>query len=102
MGRMAGISVLHATLLSFASLSTAQIPPFTVTRPDSGDTLVLSQYSGSNELYVEWTLAPGTEDQPALIALQRGEDVGSLETIENVNSNTHNELFCRSRLTGSP
>lgn len=68
----------------------AQDPPFTVTRPDPGDTLVLSSDQGANELYVDWTVAPGTEDLPVLITLQRGEDLASLETIEVVNGTLPN------------
>ena len=72
-------------VLSLFSSTFAQDPPFTVTRPDPGDTLVLSSYEAANELYVDWIPAPGTEDQTVLITLQRGEDVASLETIEVIN-----------------
>lgn len=85
MRTMSPVTALLALLLFFLNSSLAQDPPFTVTRPDPGDTLVLSSYSGSNEIYIDWTIAPGTEDQTVLITLQRGNTVESLETIEVVN-----------------
>lgn len=82
-------TVLCAIALLLLSTTLAQDALFTVTRPDPGDTLVLSSSPVLNDLYIDWTVVPGTEDDPVLITLQRGEDVESLETIETVNGIAH-------------
>ena len=72
------------SIIALAAFSAAQAA-FEVTRPDPGDTLVLEGYNFQNELYIDWTVAPGTEDSDVLITLQRGDDLDSLQTIETVN-----------------
>lgn len=71
-------------LLFVFSTALAQDPPFTVTRPEPGDTLILSSSTSGSNLYVDWIPAPGTEDQPVSITLQQGDDLEKLETIESV------------------
>ena len=93
---MSRFIMLCAFLSTLAYTTFAQDPPFTVTRPGPGDTLVLSTEKGANEIYIDWSVAAGTEDSPVYIALQRGEDLDSLETIENVDGAKSNSTSLQS------
>lgn len=93
---MSHFTILCAFLSAFVYTTLAQDPPFTVTRPGPGDTLVLSTEKGANEIYIDWNVAGGTEDSPVYIALQRGEDLDGLETIENVDGAESNSTSLKS------
>lgn len=77
-------SIIYSSLLCFFSLAIAQDAPFTVTRPEPGDTLTLSSSNDAANLYVDWTVAPGSQDEPVYITLQQGDDLANLETIDSV------------------